>query len=173
MGHVNHDDLKKMVRDGRVTGVELDMDSKPEFCATCIKAKAPRKPFPKHSLKDKITTYGSKVSSDVWGPAQVKSLGGNSYSNSYLDHHSHEERVYFLKRKSETFDRYKKYEAWVRVQRGAMIKIFGSDRGGEFTSAEFNDHLEKAGTVRHLTVHDSPQLNGGPERGNRTNMDLA
>jgi hypothetical protein len=165
MGHVNHNNLRKMVHDGQVTGVELNMDLKPEFCETCIKAKALWKPFPipKHLSKDKIVAYSSKVSSDVWGPAQVKLLGGNSYSNSYLNHYSHEERVYFLKRKSETFDWYKKYEAWLRVQRGAMIKVFRSDQGGEFTSAEFNDHLEKAGTVHHLTVHDSPQSNGGPE----------
>jgi hypothetical protein len=173
MGHINHDDLRKMVRDGHVTGIELDMNSKPEFCPTCIKAKAPRKPFPKASLKTGITEYGSKVSADVWGPAQVQSLGGSKYSLCYIDLHTHEEKVHFLKKKSEAFNSYKRYEAWVKVQRNAFIKIFGSDRGGEFTSKEFNEHLANAGTVRHLTVHDSPQSNGGPERGNRTHLDLA
>src|SRR5215471_4504867 len=172
MGHVNHHDLCKMVHEGQVTGIELDVNSKPEFCPTCVKAKAPRKPFPKLSEKKGIAKYGSKVSADVWGPAQVESLGGNKYSVTYMDLHSHEEKVYFLKRKSETFDTYQNYEAWVKVQRDAHIKIFGCDRGGEFTSEEFNNHLKKAGTVRHLNVHDSPQSNGGPERGNRTHLDM-
>jgi hypothetical protein len=33
MGHVNHEDLRRMVENGMVTGVNLDMMSKPEFMA--------------------------------------------------------------------------------------------------------------------------------------------
>jgi hypothetical protein len=127
MGHINHDDLQKMVQDGQVTGIELDMNSKPEFCSTCIKAKAPQKPFPKASMKKGVTKYGSKVCTDVWGPAQVQLLGGSKYSLCYLDLHSHKEKVDFLKWKSESFSLYKKYEAWVKVQRNRIIKIFSSD----------------------------------------------
>ena len=49
-----------------------------------------------------------------------------------------------------------------------MIKILHTDRGGEFLSNEFDDHLAKAGTVRNLTVHDTPEHNGVAERLNRT-----
>jgi hypothetical protein len=49
MGHINHDNLRKMVKEGMVKGIELDFSSKPEFCKVCIKAKADRKPFPKKS----------------------------------------------------------------------------------------------------------------------------
>jgi hypothetical protein len=72
MGHVNHEDLQHMVDDGMVTGVNLDMSSKPEFCKACIKAKATCKPFSKES-KTKYKTYSNKVVSDVWGPASVQS----------------------------------------------------------------------------------------------------
>jgi hypothetical protein len=57
--------------------------------------------------------------------------------------------VYFQHTKSQTFANYKKYEAWVKVQRSANIKVLGTDRGGEFMSDEFTDHLESRGTVRH------------------------
>jgi len=40
MGHINHDDLKKMVKEGLVKGVEVDLNSTLEFCKTCIEAKA-------------------------------------------------------------------------------------------------------------------------------------
>ena len=40
MGHINHDDLCTMVKEGIVEGIDLDMDSKPEFCDVCIKVKA-------------------------------------------------------------------------------------------------------------------------------------
>jgi len=113
-------------------------------------------------------TYGDKVMSDLWGPAKVTSLGGNKYANTYMDAHTCEERAYYLPSKSNTFTAYKKYEAWVRVQCGAPIKIFGCDRGGEFMSHEFMEHLEKSGTVHHLTVHDSPASNSMEEWENWT-----
>jgi hypothetical protein len=172
MGHVNHEDLRQMVEKGMVTGVELNTSSKAEFCETCVKSKATRKPFPKET-KTEYKTYGDKVVSDVWGPAPVKSLGGKQYYLLFKDLFSHEEHIYFLKQKLEVFDHYKKYEAWVKVQRNGRIAIFGSDRGGEFTSKDFSEYLENSGTVRHLTVHDSPASNGVAERANRTLLDGA
>ncbi|CDO74006.1 hypothetical protein BN946_scf185043.g55 [Trametes cinnabarina] len=44
----------------------------------------------------------------------------------------------------------------------------GLKRQSEYTSREFVEHLEKHGTTRRLTVHDSPQQNGKAERLNRT-----
>jgi hypothetical protein len=120
MGHVNHEDLWHMVENGMVTGINLDMSLKPEFCKACIKAKVTHKPFPKES-KTEYKSYGDKVVSDVWGPASVESIGGNRYYNLYQDQRSHEEVVYFMKNKLETFSDYKKYEAWVKVQRGSPI----------------------------------------------------
>ncbi len=71
-----------------------------------------------------------------------------------------------MKKKSESYSRYLKYEPWAKVQRGAKnVRILGSDRGGEFMSKEFKDHLDHAGMARHLTVHDSPQSNRMAERG--------
>ena len=111
--------------------------------------------------------------SDVWGPAAVQSIGGKRYYALFQDLHSHEELVYFLKQKSETFAHYKKYEAWVKVQRESQIRIFGCDRGGEFMSNKFTEHLENAGTVCYLTVHDSPASNGLAERANQTHVEGA
>ena len=49
-----------------------------------------------------------------------------------------------------------------------MIKVLRSDRGGEYLSTAFNQHLANAGTARKLTTHDTPQLNGIAEQLNRT-----
>ena len=57
-----------------------------------------------------------EVSADVWGPAQVESLGGKRYYNLFQDKHSHKEKVYFMHHKSESLDYYECYEAWARVQ---------------------------------------------------------
>jgi hypothetical protein len=173
MGHINHNDLRHMVKTGMVTGINLDLESTPDQCTVCIQAKATRKPFPKRSVNEHVKGYGDKIVSDVWGPASTVSLGGHKYYNSYMDLSTHEEKVFFLKQKSEAFNSYKKYEAWAKVQRNAVIKILGTDRGGEFMSNAFVEHLELQGTVRHLTVHDSPQSNGASERANRTHVELA
>ncbi|KAF8231004.1 hypothetical protein L208DRAFT_1279179 [Tricholoma matsutake] len=75
MGHINHDDLCRMVKQGMVTGIEVDLDLKPKFCEASIKAKVDRKPFPK-KIETVYTKYREKVISDLWGPARVESLGG-------------------------------------------------------------------------------------------------
>lgn len=56
----------------------------------------------------------------------------------------------------------------MEVHRGARISVLRSDRGGEYTSKEFNGHLASRGTHHELTVHDSPQQNGRAERLNGT-----
>ena len=93
-----------------VIGIELDFDSKPEFCEACIKAKASHKPFPKKS-NTTYHNYGDKVVADMWGPAPVESLGHKRYFQLYQDLSSHGEHVYFNHEKSEGFDNYKKYKA--------------------------------------------------------------
>ena len=161
MGHINQDDLQKMVKEGMVKGIDLDLTSTLDFCKTCIAAKATRKSFPKRSTAENVKAYGDKVMADVWGPAEVESLGRKKYYLLFQDRHSHEEYIYFMAKKSEAIENYKRYEAWAKVQRNVpVIKTFGTDRGGEFNSKDFTDHLERQGTIRHLTVHDSPQSNG-------------
>ena len=172
MGHINHDNLLEMVRKGMIEGIDLNLNSKPSFCEICVQAKAACKSFPRKSENNaSYKAYGEKVTADLWGPAEVESLGKKKYLLLLQDKHSHEERPYFLATKGETLSRYQYYEAWAKTQRDVpAIKIFGSDRGGEFTSKEFNEHLKRQGTVRHLTVHDSPASNGASKRANRTHI---
>jgi hypothetical protein len=101
------------------------------------------------------------------------SLGGHKYCLTLQNLHTDKEKEYFMKQKSESFTNYKKYEAWVKVQWGANIGVFGCDWGGEFTSKEFTKHLDNSGTIHHLTVHDSPQSNGAIKRANRTHTECA
>ena len=49
----------------------------------------------------------------------------------FQDKYTHEEKVAFLKHKSEVFDNYLDYESWIKVQRNAKaIKTFYQDRAG-------------------------------------------
>jgi hypothetical protein len=56
----------------------------------------------------------------------------------------------------------------MKTKHGIQLKKLRSDRGGEYLSDEFSAHLAKAGTIRQLTVHDTPEYNGVSEWLNRT-----
>jgi hypothetical protein len=49
LGHISHSAIRNAISTGQITGIELDMDSKPEFCEPCAKAKSARLPFPQKS----------------------------------------------------------------------------------------------------------------------------
>ncbi|CAN6686650.1 unnamed protein product [Malus baccata var. baccata] len=55
---------------------------------------------------------------------------------------------------------------------GLKIKRLRSDRGGEFTSFEFQEFCEGAGLQKQLTVAYTPQHNGVAERKNRTVVEM-
>ena len=125
-----------------ITGYDLDETSKPEFCKVCTEAKMSQKPFPKVSTGEKAIAYGDKVVCGLWGPARVKALSGEHYMMNFQDKYTHEENVKFLKHKSEAFDNYRDYEAWVKAQRKVTtIKVFGTDHGGEFIDKESKAYL--------------------------------
>ncbi|KAE8727985.1 hypothetical protein F3Y22_tig00004899pilonHSYRG00012 [Hibiscus syriacus] len=75
--------------------------------------------------------------------------------------------------KSEVFEVFKKFKAAVERESGRKIKSMRSDRGGEFTSREFQEFCEANGIRRPMTVPRSPQQNGVAERKNRTILDMA
>ena len=148
------------------------MDSKPEFCEPCAKAKSARVPFLKVS-DTRAAKYGERVHWDLWGPASVMSLSGNLYVAARTDDHTRENKLYFQPKKSDTFGSYKRDEALIETQSGNKIKVSRSDRGGEFLSKELIQHQNTKGTLRELTVHDSPPQNGVAERGMCTQAELA
>ena len=42
--HISHSAIKHAVSTSKILGIELDANSKPEFCEACAKAKAARHP---------------------------------------------------------------------------------------------------------------------------------
>ena len=77
-----------------------------------------------------------------------------------------------MKHKSESFEKFKTYKNEVQNQLGKNIKTLRSDRGGEYLSQEFTDHLRDCGIISQLTPPGTPQWNGVSERRNRTLLDM-
>ena len=111
-----------------------------------MKAKSARQPFPKES-KTRAESFGERVHWDLWGPASVKSLDRYSYVAACIDDTTHETKLYFQEKKSETFNSYKQDKAYIENQTGCQIKISRSDQGGEFLSDAIINHQNQKGTV--------------------------
>ena len=56
-----------------------------------------------------------------------------------------------MRHKSETFEKFKEFQNEVENQLDKTIKLLRSDRGGEYMSQEFDDHLKSRGIVPQLT----------------------
>ena len=171
LGHIGHGHIRQLLKRGLVTGIELDEGSEFTFCESCEWGKKHRKPIQKQREEPKATAVGGEIHADLWGKAPVMTINGKEYSVNFTDGHSSHTREYLMRTKDETLDQYKAYEAWLKTQFGISIKVFHSDRGGEFTSKAFSDHLKRQGTIRRLTVHDTPEYNGVAERVNRTALE--
>ena len=168
LGHVSHERAKLLVKKGLIEGIDLESDVEATVCESCEWAKGERKSITKVREGERRTAVGDEVHSDLWGPAPVESINHKRYYVSFTDDYSRYTQVYFLHTKDETFDSYRVFEAWLSTQHSAKIKCLRSDRGGEYLSDEFSAYLRKAGTVRNLTVHHTPEHNGVAERLNRT-----
>jgi hypothetical protein len=126
-------------------------------------------PLPKLKSPDRAAKkVRNCVHSDVWGPAQVQSLGGSEYFVTFTDEKSAVSEANFMKKKSETLSAYKKYARKIKTEQGISIGEFYSNGAGDYLSKEFKDFLASEGTKRTISVHDTPGQNIILERLNRT-----
>ena len=112
------------------------------------------------------------IHTDVCGPMSTLARGGYGYFITFTDDVSRFGYVYLMRHKSESFEKFKEFQNEVQNQLGKKIKALRSDRGGEYLSQEFGDHLKDCGILSQLTPPGTPQLNGVSERRNRTLLDM-
>ena len=136
-----------------------------------MECKQTKKPFKKF-IPIKSTQKLEIIYSDVCGPIQVESLGGNRYFVTLIDDFTRKTWIYIIKRKSDVFNIFKKYKAYIENQSSRKIKVLRTDGGGEYTSKEFLEFCDEAGIVHEFTPPYTPQHNGAAERKNRTIMNM-
>jgi hypothetical protein len=172
LGHPSIPVVRELLKDKLVKGIRLEYtpqsDDVPFFCESCVYGKAIRKAVSKLREGARATVFGGEIHSDLWGKAPVRSRGGKWFWITFIDDKTRFTLIYFLATKDEAFDAYKKFEAWVYVQMGKVIKALNTDQGGEYTDSNFKDYLKSKGTIQKLSVHDTHQQSGVAERRNRT-----
>ena len=164
LGHLDKNAIKKMATENLVNG--LEEVSLKENCEECVLGKQHKMPFPSSMSSSKQPL--ELIHSDVVGPIEKISIGGNRYIVTFLDDFSKYTTVYFLKTKSEVIRKFKTYKALAENFHNAKIKVFRSDGGGEFCSREFENLLQESGIEHHKSAPYTPQQNGSAERLNRT-----
>ena len=157
LAHVNINQLRQLM--GNAKGVNIPSRNTQSFCEACVQGKMHRSPH-KSLIKIKSKKKLQLVNTDVCGPMQNHSFGGSRYFITFIDDYSRCCKVYFLKRKSEAFEKFKEFKVAVENESGMKIRSMQADRGGEYLSGEFKHYLKKCGIQSEFTAAYSPQQNG-------------
>src|ERR1044072_8187588 len=142
-----------------------------KICDKCLISKQPRGSFSSFT-PTRTTGVLDVVYSDVYGPFEVPSLGGNKYFVSFVDDFSRKIWVSLLKLKNEVFSEFKVFKSLDENQSGRSIKILRTDGGGEFCSNEFNDFCAENGGTHEGTGPYTPQRDVGAERRNSSLLNM-
>jgi len=135
--------MKKMQQMEMICGLPV-LTIVEDVCAGCVSGKHYMEKFDKEQAWR--TSYPlDLIHTDLCGPMQNKSVGGNRYFITFIDDYSRMCWVYFLRNKSDTLNVFKKFKAFVELQSGYKLKKLRSDRGGEYTSNEFQKFCVKQG----------------------------
>jgi len=128
LGHLSERRMTELHKRNLLHGVKT---CKLNFCKFCVLGKQTRVSF--MTGKHRIEGILDYVHSDVWGPTRESSFGGPMYYVTFTDDFSRKVWVYFMKQKSEVFDKFKLWRAEVENQTGRKIKYLRSDNGTEYT----------------------------------------
>eukprot|EP00253_Pinus_taeda_P001647 PITA_01647 len=113
------------------------------------------------------------VHSDLCGPLPIVSFSGYKYFLTFIDDFSRRTWVYFLKLKSEVFNIFLAFKAFVEKQSGHQILKLRSDNGGEYVNNNFINFCTKHGIQMQHIVPYTPQQNGVAERKNHILKEMA
>ena len=170
LGHLGTDAMKTMIGKELVIGIpKLKVEK--ETCESCLRAKQTRHSFPA-ATSYRASKILELIHGDLCGPITPSTIGRNRYIFVLIDDYSRYMWSITLKEKGEAFEKFKRFKALVERETGIPIKTLRTDRGGEFTSLEFQKFCEESGIQRHLTAPYTPQQNGVVERRNRTLLEM-
>ncbi|GKA27145.1 retrotransposon protein, putative, ty1-copia subclass [Tanacetum coccineum] len=165
--HISKKRIEKLQHDGLLNSTDNQSFDK---CVSCMSGKMARKPYT-HQVKRAKDLLGL-IHTDVCRPFRTVSKQGASYFVTFTNDFSRYGYVYLLKHKHEVFETFKVFQKEVENQLGETIKSLRYDRGGEYISQEFLDHLKEDGIIAHRTPPYTSQHNSVSERRNRTLLDM-
>ncbi|KAL2237238.1 UNVERIFIED_CONTAM: Retrovirus-related Pol polyprotein from transposon TNT 1-94 [Sesamum indicum] len=164
LGHMSEKGMNVLKSKGRLPKLK---SMEVGHCEHCVFRKQKRVSFlttERTPRKEKLEL----VHTDLWGPAPVSSLGGSTYYMTFVDDSTRKVWVYFLKRKSDAFDTFRRWRALVENETGLQVKCLKLDNGGEYNSEGIKNYCADHGIRMQKTISRTAQQNGVAERMNRT-----
>ena len=76
---------------------------------------------------------------------EMEALGGSYYFMSLIDDYSRRIWISFLKTTDQALGKFKEWHVMVANESRRKLKMVRSDRGGEFTSGEFDGYCKSHG----------------------------
>eukprot|EP00253_Pinus_taeda_P009176 PITA_09176 len=154
-GHLNYCSLQHLCKENMVTGLPI-VSCRNGVCSGCVLGKHHRDSFEKRASWHASAPL-QIVHSDLCGPLPVASFSGCKYFLTFIDEFSRRTWVYFLKLKSEVFNTFLAFKAFVEKQSGHQILKLRTDNGGDMLktpSSTFAPKMEfKCNTLFH-TLHN-------------------
>ncbi|GKD86283.1 ribonuclease H-like domain-containing protein [Tanacetum coccineum] len=119
------------------------------LCHACQLGKHAKLPF--YNSESSVDSVFEIIHSDVW-TSPILSESGIKYYAIFLDHFSHFVWVYPLHKKSDLFDNFVSFRAYVNKQFNADIKALQCDHGGEYDNTRFHDLRNRMANPSSLAV---------------------
>ena len=136
--HLNHKSML-LLKKRMANGINYD-EEEIKLCEACVKGKHKRNAFPKEGKR--TNDLLELVHSDLCGPMSENSHSGFRYLLLFIDDASRMTFGYYLKHKSETFEKFKEFKAFAELQTGKKLKRLRSDNGTEYTNNNFQRFLQ-------------------------------
>ena len=117
--HIAEDRITKFEKMGILSNLESASDS---TCEACLQGKMTRSPFIGQMVRAKELL--EIIHSDVYGPFSKMASGGFCYFITFIDDLSRYGHLFFMKHKSESFEKFKEFKARVENQTQKKLKLF-------------------------------------------------
>lgn len=141
------------------------------FCEPCQLGKLRREPFNSRKRETRIQP-SDFIHSNICGPMSVESFGARFFVT-FIDDASNFRYVYFLKHKSDLFDRFKEFKRLLFNKFGYSMKTLHMDNKREYCSKEMRRYITSRGITLEYTAPYTPEQNGKSKRENRTIVESA
>jgi hypothetical protein len=184
---LNHPPNNALVRANSTFGMGFkpdELELVKDSCLSCISAKMTRRPIGSRIISQvREAIYPMDCwHADVVGPingliddekVRTPSLTGNNYSLNMADETTIFCFVIPIQSKSDVPQHIKRVVIIYQTKTERKLKRFRSDGGGEFVNDELKKFFAENGTEFVVSSPDTPELNGLPERLNRSLLDPA
>ena len=175
-GHAAVNTIIELAASGNVQGLSILGNPKQDaeesdVCLGCALGKIHRSPFP--SVNNKHVKKGALIHSDICGPIQVQSVGGNKYLVTFIDDATRVIRGFLVpnKQAKTLLNTFIIFQNLVETEAGSKILAIRTDNGTKYKGV-FDVHLKQHGIQHQVTTSYSPESNGVSERYNRMIMEM-